>query len=197
MIVVVWQQSALTQGEMPKNRIGGGLTVASVTIQNGESQSGPGYQVRYVRHVNDVLAWSVEVGSYARNNQQPGPNDVVIDSRGFPMFVRVPRVLRTGSLLGSVQFQSDSRWLVRPAFGFGAHAFVAYSPDQPGPNRTSYTGHIGSEAGPALAFAAGREWRVTGRFSLATEGFFMASRGEDSTSPRQTIGIQIALLRAF
>ena len=197
IIVLVPRQPAMAQDEAPKNRIGGGLTVASATARSGQWQTGPGYQVRYVRRVNDGLAWAVEVGSYSRNNEQPGPNDIVIDSRGFAVAVRSPRVLQTGSLLGSVQFQSDSGWLVRPGFGFGTHVFVAYSPDQPGPNPTSYTGHIGSEAGLALAVAAGREWRLT-RFSLAIEGFFMASGGEDSsTRARRTIGIQIAPLLAF
>jgi len=196
-IVLVWPQPAMAQREPPKNRIGSGLTVATATARSGQSQTGPGYQVRYVRRVNPVLAWAVEVGSHTRNNERPGPHDIVIDGRGFAVAVRSPRVLQTGSLLGSVQFQSDSGWLVRPGFGFGTHAFVAYSPDQPGPNPTSYTGHIGSEAGLALAVAAGREWRVTRRFSLAIEGFFMASGGEDSTSARRTIGIQIAPLLAF
>jgi hypothetical protein len=97
------------------------------------------------------------------------------------------RQLQTGAVLLAVQLGSARTLYVRPGIGIARHAFTVYRPLP----ADGYAAETGYEGGPAAGVAVGREIAVIPGFPLSVEAMALYSRGEDSTSPRWTAGVQI------
>jgi hypothetical protein len=106
---------------------------------------------------------------------------------------RVPQVLRTDFLLLGLQLQAGDIY-VRPAVGWSSQSFAVYLV----PNGVdAVTGETSSEGGPAVALSAGYRFRLANRFSLALELSALHSNGEDSSSPRNVLALQLIPLLDF
>jgi len=97
------------------------------------------------------------------------------------------RQLQTGAVLLSLQLGNARTLYVRPGIGIARHAFTVYRPLP----ADGYEAETGYEGGPAAGIAVGREVAVIPSFPLSVEAVALYSRGEDSTSPRWTAGVQI------
>lgn len=110
------------------------------------------------------------------------PRDsVVIDGS----VVRADHQLSTSVLLVSAQLGDPRSIYVRPGVGFGRHAFTVFAP-APGGGYSPETSH---EAGIAAGIAVGHEFAVRG-FPVSAEATTLWTSGEDSSSPRLSLGLQ-------
>jgi hypothetical protein len=110
------------------------------------------------------------------------PRDsVVIDGS----VVRADHQLSTRVLLLSAQFGRARSFYVRPGLGFGQHAFTSFYPTS-----TGYAPATSHEAGVAAGIAVGHEFALRG-FPVSTEATALWTQGEDSSSPRLSLGVQL------
>lgn len=110
------------------------------------------------------------------------PRDsVVIDGS----VVRADHQLSTSVLLLSAQFGAPRSIYVRPGVGFGRHAFTVFTPAP----EDGYIPETSHEAGIAAGLAVGHEFPLSG-FPISAEATALWTQGEDSSSPRVSLGIQ-------
>ncbi|HET7232405.1 MAG TPA: hypothetical protein VFJ16_20525 [Longimicrobium sp.] len=93
--------------------------------------------------------------------------------------------LSTTVLLLSAQLGAPGKVYVRPGLGVARHAFTFFAPTGDG----GYVPGTSHEVGPAAGIAVGHELPLSG-FPLAVEATALWSKGEDSSSPRVSLGLQ-------
>lgn len=134
--------------------------------------------------VRVVLDWQ----THGLGDEQP----LASDYQGG-VTTRVPQVLRTDFLLLGVQLEARG-FYIRPSVGVSSQSFAVYSV----PNGIdAVSGEISSEGGLAAALSAGYRLRLANRLSLALEFSALRSNGEDSSSPRSVLTLQLIPLLDF
>lgn len=157
--------------------LGGGLNYADITINNSigndPTRRDPGYHLQLGLAFTPRLALQLEYATY-------GSNDV----HNCATF-GTARAFRTKLLLLSLRI--GKTFYLRPGAGLGFHdaIFGNYSGDQ------CLGTEVGDEGGPAWGIAAGIRQQLRYRLSLALEGGFWNSYGEDSTNPRRILAVQL------
>jgi hypothetical protein len=111
---------------------------------------------------------------------------------GRPNVAHFTRTLKTQSLLASVQIAGPGSFYVRPGVGIARHAFMVLRPL----SNDGFVEATSWEASPAAALTVGRRVAIPG-FPLDVEGVVGWSRGEDSTNPRWSTGLQVARMIRF
>jgi hypothetical protein len=107
---------------------------------------------------------------------------------------RVPRVLRTESLLLGAQIYLASGFYLRPAVGLGRNGFPVYLV----PNgMDAESAEVSHEGALTAGLSAGYHLKLHRRFSLAIEASAFRSPGEDSSEGRSVVGIQVIPLLEF
>jgi len=159
--------------------VGGG--VSNVRDTGAElSTIRPSLHLRAGYAIRPAVALMVE---FTQTGIGAQPRDsVVIDGT----VVRADHQLSTSVLLLSAQLGDPRSVYVRPGIGFGRHAFTAFMPT-PGGGYVSETSH---EAGIAAGLAVGHEFALSG-FPISTEATALWTSGEDSSSPRVSLGVQL------
>jgi hypothetical protein len=136
---------------------------------------------------NRNLALMLESGFNTGNDRNVDSASVLVIGPGGEPELPTRRVkLGTRSLLLSLQLGNARTLYVRPGVGVASHAFGTYV--QQGTDL--YLARTGHEAGLAGGLAVGRELPIPG-FPLNVEVVGLYSRGEDSTSPRWSTGLQV------
>jgi hypothetical protein len=161
----------------------------SLVVENGPD-------ARTVRpHVQARLSWRVggrwrmgiEAGRFGLLDAEPRRSD--FGARGFQ---RIPETVGVGALMLSLQYGRERGLYLRPSLGLARHAFPVYL--VPGPANEVLDAGVSHEVGPALGLTVGKELKRLGATRLALEGIGLLSAGEDSSSPRTTVGLQLAAI---
>lgn len=159
--------------------IGGGISSVRDT-EAGVSTVRPLLHLRLGRAIHPNLALMVE---FTQTGIGAQPHDsVVIDGS----VVRGDRQLSTSVLLLSAQFGDPRSAYVRPGIGLGGHAFTVFAPT-PGGGYVPETSH---EGGVAAGLAVGHQFAPRG-FPVNAEATALWTGGEDSSSPRVSLGFQL------
>ena len=111
------------------------------------------------------------------------PRDSIVIETGV---LRGDHQLSATVLLLSAQIGAPGKVYVRPGLGVARHAFTFYAPTAGG----GYVPGTSHEVGPAAGIAVGHELPLSG-FPLAVEATALWSKGEDSSSPRVSLGLQL------
>ncbi|HEX8907116.1 MAG TPA: hypothetical protein VF771_19855 [Longimicrobiaceae bacterium] len=162
--------------------IGAGVGIGGVTSPQADaSHISPSLHLRAGWAFSRSLSLALEGTSYAYGSARV---DSAVSESPSPYHPYVK--LHTQSLLVSLQAGPRDVLYVRPGIGFAQHAFGTLRTD--GDAVGEETSH---EWGPAAGIAVGREVRLIPGFPLNVEASALYSRGEDSTSPRWSGGLQV------
>lgn len=158
--------------------LGGGPNYACVTTDyvtgNDPSRRDPGYQVHLGMAFSAGVALQLSYAAYGSN-----------DKHSCATFTTA-QAFRSKLLLLSLRI--GKTFYLRPGLGLGFHDAIFgdyYQGDE------CQGTEIGDEGGLAWGIAAGMRQPVGRRFSLALEAGYWHSRGEDSTSPRRILAVQL------
>lgn len=158
--------------------VGGGVSNVRDTGA-GLSTLRPSLHLRAGYALGPAVALMVE---FTQTGIGAQPRDsVVIDGS----VVRADHQLSTSALLLSAQLGTPRSIYLRPGVGFGRHAFTVFAP-APGGGYVPETSH---EAGIAAGLAVGHEFALSG-FPVSAEATALWTGGEDSSSPRVSLGVQ-------
>ena len=136
---------------------------------------------------NPNVALMLESGFNTGNDRDVDSASVLLIGPGGQSELPTRRVkLGMQSLLLSLQLGNARTLYIRPGVGFASHSFGTYR--QQGTDL--YIARTDHEGGLAGGLAVGRELPIPG-FPLNVEVVGLYSRGEDSTSPRWSTGLQI------
>jgi hypothetical protein len=181
---------ALGQARDPRFQLGAGAGVATVNA----NLTGPAIDVRAGWRVGNRISVGALFGFYGMNDEAPREGDVVPNGIDV-MFGRVPNVAQVRTWNGFVQWTASSGVFIRPGGGFGWHRFAFYMPfPQNTATPQSYLPGESSEMGLIFTLAAGKEFRRSSRVGVAIEGFLVMSSGEDSSSQRTIVGVNVVPL---
>jgi hypothetical protein len=150
----------------------------------GASRLAPLLHARAAWAVSRLVQVGVEVGAHDPFGRYPTTGGIAEDS--LAVVARAQPVLRTTSLLASVQVGAESGVYVRTGIGLSRHDFRVFMPEVEG----RYTAAISHEAGPAAGVAIGRTLLLAG-FPLQVEAVGLLSHGEDSSGSRWAVGVQV------
>ena len=184
--------AAEAQSATFRNVVGIGAGYSNVTkTATGSTFADLHLHGRASREVSRFIALGFEVGLFALNDDHPLPSDVSVDARNFAVTSRTPRVFRTSSFIVSTRIGGRSPFFVRPGVGLGTNSFAVYGPGYSPPAPSFTWAEKSSEAGLAASLASGYDLRFTPRFQVTVEGLVVWSHGEDSSSPRRILGLQV------
>jgi len=146
----------------------------------GEQGAGPILHVRAGWRLARAVTLMLEGGGYRMLDESLPSHEAA-----------TPHVLKTSSLLASVQVGLPRSFFVRPGIGMADHGFAV---SDPFPNDD--VAMVAHETRPAAGLALGRTMVVARVVPVAIEGVALWSRGSESTGTRWSAGIQaVALLR--
>ena len=170
--------------------LGGGGGISRIDPQSGVTREAtrPSAAIRAgfgVGRVKLVVDWQ----RHGLGDEQP----MVTDYRGG-ITTRIPQVVRIDFLLLGAQVQLTRELYIRSSVGVSRNAFPVYCVEN---GIDAETASIGHEGGVAGALAVGYRLRVSGRFSLAIEASALRGSGEDSSSDRTALGLQVIPLLEF
>lgn len=193
LAVVVLAAATLMPREADAQRgfVGGGAGVSRIRPQTSfavESATRPSLQARAgigAGRVKLVLDWQ----THGLGDEKPLTTDYQDG-----VTTRIPQVLRTDFLLLGAQVHLAGGFYVRPALGVSSNKFAVYFV----PNgEDAETAETSREGGLAAGLSVGYHLKVTGRFSLALEATALRGSGEDSSSDRAVLGLQVIPLLEF
>ncbi|MCB0295821.1 MAG: porin family protein [Calditrichaeota bacterium] len=176
-LVLCFQITLSAQPRQTGLFLGGGLNYACVTANyangNAPSRRDPGYQVHLGMAFSDGVAIQLSYAAYGSN-----------DEHSCASFTTA-QTFRSKLLLLSLRI--GKTFYLRPGLGLGFHD--AIFGDYQGEECQGTA--INDEGGTAWGLAAGMRQALGKRLSLALEGGYWHSRGEDSTSPRRILAVQL------
>ena len=190
ILAVAVASPAFAQQPDTRFELGGGLGVATVNA----SLVGPAFDVRGGWRGGNHVTVGALFGFHGMNDEIAREGDLV--PNGFKVTVnRVPNVAQVRTWNGFVQWTTDSGVFIRPGGGFGWHRYAFYIPfPQNTASPESYIPGESSEMGLIFTLAAGKEFRRGSRVGVAIEGFLVVSSGEDSSSQRTVLGVNVVPL---
>ena len=154
----------------------------------GDSFCDADYYIRVARRLARWLSVGGELDTFALNDEDPLPSDVGLDSRGFFVQHRMPRVFRTRLVVGFAQVHLPLGLFVRGGFGLGTHAAATYGPgyNTPTPSFTEAE-KVFQDPSTAISVAIGYERRIAKYVGLSIETL---SAWEKTSNPRQILGVR-------
>jgi hypothetical protein len=116
-------------------------------------------------------------GEFSARTPVPPPSAQVDLPPDDPAQTDPPRVLKTITLLVSLQIPITRDVYVRPGLGLGQHSYAATAASPAG-----WGGRVEKESGSAGELAVGHQFAARTRHPVAMEGFAMISSGTESIS---------------
>ena len=194
---VLHAEAVLAQGGRLSLGAGAGYGRVS-TAETNRSLADVQYHARIGWRLSSALTLGLEMSDYASNDEDPRLTDLSFDSNGILVENRRPNVIHTRMLILSLQLGRPTGAYVRPGLGLGQHDFAVYSTE----GSTQVMQIISdasrsSEGGPAFSVAMGNQTRVSTAVRVGVELIGAWSGGEDSSSARRIIGLQLIPVLSF
>jgi hypothetical protein len=130
------------------------------------------------------------------SDDEPTEDDIMLDPDGGPtIVVRRPEINRVDFLTVGIQLDLLRGIYVRPEFGIGRNFFADYEADADSGNILDAL--VSAESGRALGLAVGYWLAFNPSWSMTFETFLRSSSGSESSSPRGTYGLDLAVQYTF
>ncbi len=184
LVCTCWSLQVQAQGESPGRKVGFGGTAwfgnSTSTTPDASTDAGLGLAGRVDLRVGPGRV-GLEFGVLHLSGSISFPP--IFDE--FPDYAPTAP-LKSEHLLATYEVRLGRKLYVRPGIGFARHRLSSLNTNT---GATSMSG----EWGGALSLAAGYRVAQLGEFDVAAEGLWRHSRGEDSTSPRNFLGVGLTL----